>query len=369
MPISVRLARAEDGDRVSAIYRPAVVERATSFELDAPDATAMSTRITDCLEKLPWLIAEDEGRVLGYAYASPHRARAAYQWSVDVSAYVHGEAHRHGIGRALYCGLFRILQLQGYVNAYAGITTPNEASERFHQAMGFTPIGVYRGVGYKLGAWHDVVWLERSLAPRDRNPPLPIPLSSLMRTSLVSAAIRGDPTPRLRAATLADVPALGALMAASVRELSVGFYSPAQVESALQHLLGTDTQLITDGTYYVADVAGQIAAAGGWSRRFTMHGGDQAKRGPDPLIDPAADPARLRAFFVHPRWARRGLATLLFHECSLAARAAGFRAFQLTATLPGEPLYGALGFEVIERGAVPLPGGLELGTARMRRLL
>jgi len=255
------------------------------------------------------------------------------------------------------------------VSVYAGITVPNEASEGFHRGMGFTPVGVYHGVGYKLGSWHDVAWFERTIAPRVVDPALPVPLSALRDTRLVESALRGEPTPRLRLATLADVPALGALMNDSVRGLSTGFYSNAQVESALIHLLGIDTQLIADKTYYVAEVGNDIAAAGGWSRRQTLHGGDQAKHGADPLIDPAVEPARLRAFFVHPHWARRGLATWLFHECSIAARAAGFRAFELTATLPGEPLYAALGFEIIERGTVPLSDGLELGTARMRRPL
>lgn len=354
---------------IAEIYRPAVLDRPTSFELEPPDATAMSERVTATLDSLPWLVAHEASRVVGYAYASQHRTRAAYQWSVDVSAYVHADAHRRGVGRALYEALFRVLVLQGYVNAYAGITLPNDASVSFHRSMGFTPVGVYHGVGYKLGSWHDVAWFERSLAPREPDPAFPVPLAAIRDTPLVAGAIRGEPTPRLRLATTSDVPALGALMDASVRGLSTGFYSEAQVDSALANLLGTDTQLITDGTCYVAEIDGEIAAAGGWSRRLTLHGGDQAKHGPDPLIDPAAEPARLRAFFVHPRWARRGLATLLFHECSIAARRAGFRAFELTATLPGEPLYTALGFDVIERGAVPLPGGLELGTARMRRPL
>jgi phosphinothricin acetyltransferase len=369
MPIALRLATPTDAAAVAEIYRPAVVDRATSFELDPPDAAAMSRRIMDCLDRLPWLVADEAGCVLGYAYASPHRVRPAYQWSVDVSAYVHADAQRRGVGRALYTALFRLLVLQGYVNAYAGVTQPNEASVGFHRSMGFTPVGVYRGVGYKLGNWHDVAWFERALAPHEAQPPLPIPLSAIGGTMLVDAALRGEPAPRLRTATVADIPALGALMDASVRGLSVGFYTPAQIDSALTHLLGTDTQLIADGTYYVADIDGEIAAAGGWSRRLTLHGGDQAKHGADPLIDPDVEPARLRAFFVHPRWARRGLATLLFQECSIAARAAGFRAFELTATLPGEPLYAALGFAVVERGAVPLPDGLELGTARMRRPL
>lgn len=369
MPIDIRLAVVADGAAVAEIYRPAVTDRPTSFELEPPGATSMSERITHTLERLPWLVAVDGGRILAYAYASPHRTRAAYQWSVDVSAYTDAGAQRRGVGRALYEALFRVLVLQGYVNAYAGIALPNEASEGFHRAMGFSPVGVYRGVGYKLGAWHDVAWFERPLAARAADPPLPIPLASLRGTRLVDGALRGEATPRLRLASMGDLPALGALLQASVRGLSNGFYSSAQVDSALAHLLGTDSQLITDGTYYLVEVGGEIAAAGGWSKRLTLHGGDQAKHGDDRLIDPAVEPARIRAFFVHPRWARRGLATLLFHECSLAARAAGFRAFELTATLPGEPLYAALGFEVVERGAVPLPDGLELGTARMRRSL
>jgi L-amino acid N-acyltransferase YncA len=369
MPFTIRLARPDDAEAAAVIYRPAVVDRATSFELQAPGGQELSKRISACLERYPWLVAEEHGRVLGYAYASQHRTRPAYQWSVDVSAYVLDDAHRRGVGRALYEALFRVLVLQGHVNAYAGIALPNEASERFHRRLGFTLVGVYRAVGYKLGRWHDVEWLERSLAPHEASPPFPVPLAALGGTPLVAAAVRGEPTPRLRTATAADVPALDALLHASVRGLSAGFYSTDQVESALTNLLGTDTQLITDGTYYVAEIDGDIAAAGGWSRRLTLHGGDQAKHGEDPLIDPGVEPARLRAFFVSPRWARRGLATLLFHECSIAARAAGFRAFELTATLPGEPLYATLGFEVIERGAVPLPDGLELGTARMRRSL
>jgi GNAT superfamily N-acetyltransferase len=137
----------------------------------------------------------------------------------------------------------------------------------------------------------------------------------------------------------------------------------------LRHLFGPDSQLIADGTYYVADVDGEVIACGGWSRRQTLHGGDQAKHGDDPLIDPEVEPARIRAFFVHPKWARRGIGRLLFHECSTAARAAGFRDLELTATLPGERLYMTLGFSVVERGAVKMPDGVELQTSRMRRSL
>jgi GNAT superfamily N-acetyltransferase len=174
-------------------------------------------------------------------------------------------------------------------------------------------------------------------------------------------------TPHLRPATAADVPALHALIDASVRALSAGFYTPAQVESALRHLFGPDTQLIADGTYHVVTAGGAVVAAGGWSRRRTLYGGDQAKTGSDPLLDPAVDAARVRAFFVHPAWARRGLARLLFAECLTAARAAGFHRLELVATLPGEPLYAALGFRAGERFTVALADGAELPVVRMAR--
>jgi GNAT superfamily N-acetyltransferase len=171
----------------------------------------------------------------------------------------------------------------------------------------------------------------------------------------------------VRVATMADVPALQALIARSVRELSAGFYTTAQVEAALVSVFGVDTQLIADGTYYVIDAPAGPAAAGGWSFRRTLYGGDQWKGDADPRLDAATEPARIRAFFVHPEWARRGLARALYTECSRAALAAGFRAFELMATLPGEPLYHALGFSVLERTSIALGNGVELPLVRMLR--
>ena len=172
----IRFARAEDGERLSEIYRPAVAERTTSFELVPPEGAEMAERISRTVARTPWLVAEAEeasGRVIGYAYATSHRDRAAYQWSVDVSAYVDTAAHRGGVGRALYFALFDILRLQGFVNAYAGITLPNPASEGFHRAVGFEPVGTYRQVGYKFGAWHDVIWMSLALADHAADPPPP----------------------------------------------------------------------------------------------------------------------------------------------------------------------------------------------------
>ena len=169
-----------------------------------------------------------------------------------------------------------------------------------------------------------------------------------------------------RLATMADVPAINALIATSVRQLSAGFYTPAQVDAALEHVFGVDTQLVADATYFVIDGETGPVAAGGWSRRNTLYGGDQAKGVADPLLDPARDPARIRAFFVHPDHARRGLARQLYELCERAAREAGFRDLELMATLPGEPLYRALGFTVVERAAVTL-AGVDVPFVRMTR--
>src|SRR5688572_9664435 len=158
----------------------------------------------------------------------------------------------------------------------------------------------------------------------------------------------------LRVATPADIVAIQALIASSVRALSAGIYSPAQIESAITHIFGVDSQLITDETYYVIVSGARIVAAGGWSARQTLYGGDQVKTGTDLTIDPATNPARIRAFFVHPDWARRGLARRIFAACEQAARARGFRRIELVATLPGVPLYRALGFMDVEPVDVPL---------------
>jgi GNAT superfamily N-acetyltransferase len=178
-----------------------------------------------------------------------------------------------------------------------------------------------------------------------------------------------DTVLRVRQAIRTDVPAIEELIARSARALSEGYYSAAQVESLLRFVFGTDTQLIDDGTYFLAERGGQIVAAGGWSRRRTLFGGDQMKDREDPLLDPRSEPARIRAFFVHPGAARQGLGRRLFEECRSAAAAGGFRILTLVATLPGEPLYRALGFTVVERFHLRLPDQVEVPVARMSRNL
>jgi GNAT superfamily N-acetyltransferase len=175
---------------------------------------------------------------------------------------------------------------------------------------------------------------------------------------------------RLRLATPADLPALGLLIEQSVRGLSVGYYTDPQIESALRYVFGPDTQLIADQTYYVVeDDPGELIAAGGWGRRRTLYGGGQMKGGASPLLEPTTEAARIRAFFVHPAWARRGLGRRLFDCCAADAARAGFRTLELVATLPGEPLYLALGFVPLERTAVALPDGQKLPVVRMARTL
>jgi GNAT superfamily N-acetyltransferase len=173
----------------------------------------------------------------------------------------------------------------------------------------------------------------------------------------------------LRHATMTDVPQLEALILESVRALSPGYYSAEQVESALRFVFGVDTQLIADRTYYVMEGPSGLAACGGWSKRQTLYGGDRHKSERDPLLDPRTSPARIRAFFVHPAWARRGLARHLYIACRNAAEATGFTAFELGATLPGVPLYTQLGFETIERIDVAMPDGVHLPIVHMRRAI
>lgn len=166
--LHIRDATPDDAEPLAAIYRPFVTDTTVSFELEPPSADEFAQRIASAQSRWAWLVAEEDGRVAGYAYASSFRPRAAYRWSVEMSAYL-APAHRgRGVARALYERLIEILVEKGYCTAYAGITLPNEASVRFHQALGFTSVGVFRRAGRKFGAWHDVSWWQRPL--RDEPP-------------------------------------------------------------------------------------------------------------------------------------------------------------------------------------------------------
>lgn len=162
---------------------------------------------------------------------------------------------------------------------------------------------------------------------------------------------------------------LNELIAVAARELSRGYYTSAQIDLLITHVFGVDTQLLEDRSYYVIERDGRLAACGGWSGRRTLFGGDQTKRGADPGLDPATDAARIRAFFVHPSSARRGLGRRLLAHCEAAAKAAGFRRAELMATLPGRPFYAALGYEAFESVDHPLPGAEPVRFIRMGREL
>ena len=171
----------------------------------------------------------------------------------------------------------------------------------------------------------------------------------------------------IRVAVMDDVSALQQLILHSARELSKGYYTPQQIESAITYIFGVDTQLISDRTYYVAEAAGLMVGWGGWSKRKTMFGGDQMKVEQDLRLDPTVDAGRLRAFFTHPAWARQGIGRRIIQACEDAAKAEGFTRLELVATLPGEPLYAALGYAVTERMEIPMSDGITLPAAHMKK--
>lgn len=176
---------------------------------------------------------------------------------------------------------------------------------------------------------------------------------------------------QIRRATAADVSRLRELIEASVRGLQADDYSPAQIEGALQSVYGVDSQLIADGTYLLAEVSDsantEIVACGGWSRRKTLYGGDQFSGREDSLLDPARDAAKIRAFFVHPKWARRGIGGMILEACENAAKEAGFTRLEMGATLSGVAFYRAKGYEAIGNQLVPLTNGESLAIVRMAK--
>lgn len=159
----LRPARLEDAHAITAIYRPIVESTTISLEERAPDELEIARRIADTTRHYPWLVAENDGAISAYAYASRHRERAGYRYSVDVSVYVADYARRGGLASSLYAQLFTQLQERGFHRAFAGIALPNEASMALHRRCGFEPVGVYREVGYKFGRWLDVYWCQRTL--------------------------------------------------------------------------------------------------------------------------------------------------------------------------------------------------------------
>ena len=175
--IVVRDATPADAGDIAAIYAPVVGKTAISFEETPPGPGEIARRMR-ATPRLPWLIADDAGRVAGYAYASVHRARPAYRWSADSSVYLDPRYRSRGLGRLLYEHLINEVSNLGYMSLFAGIALPNDASVGLHEAMGFRPVGVFRDVGYKLGAWRDVGWWQLPLCEGPPSPDDPLPWRS-----------------------------------------------------------------------------------------------------------------------------------------------------------------------------------------------
>jgi phosphinothricin acetyltransferase len=160
---TVRDATPEDGAACAAVYAPYVTDTAITFEYEPPTPAEMTDRIAQAQENHAWVVAEDDGRVVGYAYGGRYKERAAYRWSCEVSVYLEVGRRRGGTGRALYEALLDRLAARGFRTVVAGMTLPNPASEGLHRALGFEPIGVYRGIGWKHHRWHDVAWTQKAL--------------------------------------------------------------------------------------------------------------------------------------------------------------------------------------------------------------
>ncbi len=186
---TIRAAEESDAGAIATIYAPYVQSTAISFEIEPPTMETMALRISRTLETHPWLVAGRGGEVLGYAYASTHRERAAYRWTVDTTIYVAAAAHRRGIGRVLYRALLDTLRGQGFQSAFAEIVLPNPGSIRLHESLGFKRIGVHEDIGFKLGRWHDIEYWKLGLADASAPPSEPVPFSTYVRTPAFAAVL------------------------------------------------------------------------------------------------------------------------------------------------------------------------------------
>lgn len=180
--ISIRLIRKTDAAAALAVYRPYVQNSVITFDYEVPSLEEFSEKIRTITAEYPWLVCEYEGKIAGYAYGSRHRSKAAYQWSPESTIYVAEEFHGTGIARLLYKTVFEILLLQRFVNVFAGVTLPNPASENFHRSLGFTEIGVFKNIGYKLGKWNDVRWFQLQLSEWKTEPGEPLLIGAVATT-------------------------------------------------------------------------------------------------------------------------------------------------------------------------------------------
>ncbi len=170
---SIRIATTDDSESILKIYGPYIENTSYTFETEVPSIDSFKERIISCLQNWPWLVCEIDGGIAGYAYGARHRERAAYQWSLESSVYIHDDYQRRGVARALYTALINILRLQGFRNLYAGINLPNDKSVSFHEKLGFEYFATYKNVGYKLGRWKNVGWWQLQLNEYSMEPEPP----------------------------------------------------------------------------------------------------------------------------------------------------------------------------------------------------
>jgi len=189
MTVDIRLAETKDSEGILAIYAPYCHSTSVSFEIAAPSLQQMRERIERISAAYPWIVAEIDGRVAGYVYATQLRERAAYRWAVEVAVYIVTNKQRRGLARALYTTLFSLLRVQGYFKAFASIALPNEASICLHTRLGFEPAGVFRGVGQKAGKWIDVGWWQLELQPEIKDPPDPRTFYALRGSPAIERAL------------------------------------------------------------------------------------------------------------------------------------------------------------------------------------
>lgn len=180
----IRLAKGSDVEHILNIYKPYILQSSISFERQIPSLEEFQQRFDEYTAIYPWLVSEVEGRIVGYAYASPHRERRSYFWSTEVTVYVDQKYQRNKVGSSLYCSLFQLLKHQGFRNAIAGVTLPNPSSEAIHQSLGFSKIGIYKNVGFKFGQWHDVAWYQMQLNDKNLTKE-PTPIGELLSEKVI----------------------------------------------------------------------------------------------------------------------------------------------------------------------------------------
>ena len=348
----IRIAADTDLPAIVAIYNEAIASGCATADAEP---VSVESRRSWFLEheptKYPIFVWEQDGEVLAWCSASPYRrGRQALRFTAEISYYVAKRVQRRGIASALIDHVVRCREPLQIKTLFAIVLQCNAASCALLEKHAFERWGFLPRVADFEGEEYGHIYYGRRLTPLKRST---------------------DPetTWPLRLACESDIPALETLIPLSARSLQSPHYSQAQIDAALGPIFGVDRQLIRDGTYFVVEHDGTIIGCGGWSRRRSLYGGDNGRPTEDDLLDPHQDPARVRAFFIHPAWARRGIGRSIMLACEQAIKLAGFNTVEIVATLAGEPLYTSFGYGVAERYEISMAGGLSLPVVRMTKQL